>query len=57
MSGIQMKYFVLKPVGDDAYAMASRAAMRCFARHIEQSNPELAKEVQEWADKESEPTP
>lgn len=26
-----MKYFVLKPKGDDAYAEASRMAMRTFA--------------------------
>lgn len=31
MDGLKMKYFVLKPAGDDAYAKASRAAMNRYA--------------------------
>lgn len=51
MAGLQMKYFVLNPDSSDkAYAIASRAAMRCFARHIRESMPELAEDVNTWAD-------
>ena len=49
MPGLQMKYFVLKPKGDDPYARASRAAMHHYAKFIEQENPELAKELRDWA--------
>lgn len=52
MQGLQMKYFVLKPKGNDAYAEASRKAMRAYALGIDKVNPELAKELREWADKE-----
>lgn len=52
MPQLQMKYFVLKPAGDDAHAMACRAAMRCYARHIAATIPDLAAELTEWADKE-----
>jgi hypothetical protein len=31
MNGLLMKYFVLKPAGDDRYAAASRKAMRAYA--------------------------
>lgn len=31
MDGLMMKYFVLKPRGNDAYAAASRAAMHAYA--------------------------
>lgn len=53
MSGLQMKYFVLKPNGDDAYAKSSRAAMRAYADHIAEENPELCEELRAWADKET----
>lgn len=52
MTGLIMKYFVLKPAGNDTYAKASRAAMRTYARMILPENPELALELQDWADKE-----
>jgi hypothetical protein len=52
MSGIMMKYFVLKPAGDDAYASASRAAMRAYAKHIKDINPDLCRDLTEWADHE-----
>jgi len=45
-----MKYFVLKPKGDDIYAKASRQAMRSYAQQINKENPELADELREWAD-------
>lgn len=53
MSGLQMKYFVLKPAGSSPYARASRAAMRAYARQIEPMNKELASDLMEWAYKES----
>lgn len=48
-----MKYFVLKPAGDNAYAEASRLAMRAYATKIYGENAELAKELREWADRET----
>lgn len=49
MSGLQMKYFVLKPAGDSRYAAASRKAMMAYAQHIEEENPDLASDLREWA--------
>lgn len=48
MNGLQMKYFVLKPKGDDVYAEASRAALRAYANHIAVENMELANDLWEW---------
>lgn len=53
MNGLIMKYFVLKPRGKDLHAEASRKAMRAYARHITMDNPEFAKELEDWAFKES----
>lgn len=50
--GLQMKYFILKPKGSDAYARASRQAMREYANEIMNENLQLANELQEWADRE-----
>ena len=52
MTGLEMKYFVLKPRGDSPYARASRLAMRKFAVAIEDENPALAKDLRDWADRE-----
>ena len=52
MSGLTMKYFVLKPAGTDAYAAASRRAMQQFAKDIEIENPELAAGLREWVTRE-----
>lgn len=54
MSGLEMKYFILKPKGTNEYAKASRAAMRRYARVISSTNEELAKELLEWAEREFE---
>lgn len=51
--GLQMKYFVLNPHGDDTYAKASRAAMRTYALHIGGENPELRDDLRQWADSET----
>lgn len=50
--GLQMKYFVLKPEGNDLYAKASRAAMRRYARLIDRENKILAIDLMNWADSE-----
>lgn len=52
MTGLVMKYFVLKPAGDDVYAKASRMAMRRYADEIESENLEMAKQLREWTDQE-----
>lgn len=46
---ISLKYFVLKPGGNTAYAKASRTAMRVFSTEIEQDNFQLAQDVKQWA--------
>ena len=45
MNGLAMKYFVLKPSGDDVYAQASRNAMRVYAKHIQVENVELSHDI------------
>jgi hypothetical protein len=52
--GLMMKYFVLKPNGNDAYAEASRAAMEVYADIIEDENPTMADNLRDWIDKEEE---
>jgi len=49
MKGLEMKYFVLKPKGDDAYAKASRVAMLRYSHSIREENQELSDELHEWA--------
>jgi hypothetical protein len=51
-TGLQMKYFVLKPRGTDAYASASRAAMFTYAKRIMEENQPLSKEIWDWATNE-----
>lgn len=53
MSGLMMKYFVLKPSGFDPYAIASRTAMFAYAKAIRKENPDLAKDLADWALRES----
>ena len=48
MNGLQMKYFVLKPKGNDAYANASRMAMAAYAKAINDENPKLKQELIDW---------
>ena len=50
---LKMKYFVLKPKGDDPYAIASCKAMRTYASAIEITDPDLAQGLREWADYET----
>jgi hypothetical protein len=51
--GLLMKYFVLKPNGDDEYAYASREALRAYADSIEDVNPLLADDLRSWVRRES----
>lgn len=52
MSGLEMKYFVLKPKGDNPYARASRSALLAYASEINNTNPEMARELVDWVDNE-----
>ena len=54
MEGLAMKYFVLKPKGDDVYAEASRKAIRAYAAHIESTNAAMTADLRLWADHEME---
>jgi len=49
MPGLLMKYFVLKPKGNDPYAKASREALLKYAEFIEGENPEMASDLRHWA--------
>lgn len=51
-TGLQMKYFVLKPAGRNRYAIAARCAMRAYADNIRATNPRLADELLAWAQRE-----
>ena len=51
--GIEMKYFVLKPAGDNPYSSASRKAMRAYASQIQEENEDLCSELRAWADSET----
>lgn len=53
MDGLLMTYFVLKPKGTDVYSQASRKAMRTYATCVGTENPQLCKELREWADRET----
>lgn len=48
MTGLEMKYFVLNPRKHDAYGIASRQAIREYARIIFHENPELAADLEAW---------
>lgn len=48
-NGLQLKYFVLKPGGNDSYARASREALVSYANAIQAEDPKLAHAVMEWA--------
>ena len=47
-----MKYFVLKPKGDDPFAEASREAMKTYADTIEDEDREFALDLRAWAERE-----
>ena len=51
--GLLMKYFVLRPFGNDRHAIASRAAMRTYAQSMHGHNNQLSKDIKEWAEREA----
>ena len=50
--GLKLKYFVLKPEGEDLFAEASRQAMLAYARVIKSEDPDLYEELILWIDHE-----
>jgi hypothetical protein len=48
MEGLMMKYFVLKPKGNDIYAKASREAMKEYAFIIKNENRQFADDIINW---------
>lgn len=50
MSGLELRYFILKPGAEGRHGMASRAALRTYLRVMAPENPELAKDLKEWVD-------
>jgi hypothetical protein len=50
--GLQMKYFVLKPKGTDAFARASRRAMLAYADTVECEDKDLAQQLRRWVNVE-----
>ena len=49
MTGLEMKYFVLKPKGNSPYAKASRIALKAYADAINDENPKLTHDLHMWA--------
>ena len=47
-NGLFMKYFVLKPKGDDIYSVASRKAMQIYANTIMGKDPHFAQDIRDW---------
>lgn len=52
MTGLEMKYFVLKPGGKSPYSHASRSALYAYADAIEEENEPLAHDLRAWAGRE-----
>ena len=50
MSGLELRYFILKPGAKGRHGMASRAALRAYLRVIAAEQPELALDLKEWVD-------
>ena len=48
MTGLKMKYFVLKPSFEDEYGKASIDAMLCYADKIAPVDAALAADLREW---------
>ena len=46
--GLLMKYFILKPKGNNVYAKASREAMLRYADVVNSINPILTNDLREW---------
>ena len=52
--GFEIKYFVLKPRGTDAYAQASREAMQAYSNSIRKHDIELSEYLYDWRRDEEE---
>ena len=53
LTGLIMKYFVLKPIGRSDHARASRAALLKYADEIERYNVDLALDIRVWVANEA----
>ena len=53
MSGLQLRYFILKPKGRSMYAQASREALKAYAEAIELENKELSEDLNAWVERET----
>ena len=51
-AGLEMKYFVVKPRGNNEFAKASRNAMRAYAASIRHHDPVFAGDLSEWVERE-----
>lgn len=52
MSGLEMRYFVLRPGKGGPHGRASRHAMWAYAQAIRDEDPLLAAELLNWAHRE-----
>ena len=51
-NGLKLKYFVVRPEGNDTHARASRAALRTYSAVILKENEQLSKDIEIWVTKE-----
>ncbi len=56
MSGLELRYFVLKPSAAGLHGKACRAALRKYASMMLETEPELAADLRAWCDAEQEKT-
>lgn len=54
MNGLEMRYFVLKPSASGIHGKACRAALRAYSNVVVAENPELAADLNAWANVEDE---
>ena len=52
MSGLEMRYFILKPGAKGKHGTASRAALLAYAYVIKDENPEFYSDLRDWIVKE-----
>lgn len=56
MSGLEMRYFILKPSAAGLHGAASRAVLRKYASMMAETEPEFASDLHAWADAEQSKT-
>lgn len=54
MSGLELRYFVLKPSGNGLHGYASREALLLYAKIMEVEQPDFAEEIRSWVKEETE---